>query len=241
MASTSPRRKSLLKSEGIDFKVVSPNYDEEFGSLDFTYEKIKNVSLQKALSIKDMVDENSVIISADTVVVFENLAEFRNKADAEIGKDIIRRIRNKRGNGTAEDLLLRHNVPFVTAVAPPAYAETCNEVAQSVFVFKNIEDRFGNRRGLRLKQDPLFALEAHRHVSGDAACAGNDGKNRVQKRHRNIDVSLVVQFHKGNEKKENELRTRIARILLHKADLDSVVRVGGLQREHIASRYRIDR
>ena len=94
LASTSPRRKSLLKSEGIDFKVVSPNYDEEFGSLDFTYEKIKNVSLQKALSIKDMVDENSVIISADTVVVFENKILLKPKDERE-AFDMLKKLSGK--------------------------------------------------------------------------------------------------------------------------------------------------
>ena len=72
LASTSPRRKNLLESTGLEFEIVSPDYDEEFETLDFTFDKIEKVSLNKALSIKDSVSENSVIISADTVVVFEN-------------------------------------------------------------------------------------------------------------------------------------------------------------------------
>jgi len=72
LASTSPRRKNLLESTGLEFEIVSPDYDEEFETLDFTFDKIEKVSLSKALSIKDSVSENSVIISADTVVVFEN-------------------------------------------------------------------------------------------------------------------------------------------------------------------------
>ena len=72
LASTSPRRKNLLKNAGLDFEIVPPAYDEEFETLDFTFEKIEKISLNKALSIKDSVPKDSVIISADTVVVFEN-------------------------------------------------------------------------------------------------------------------------------------------------------------------------
>ena len=72
LASTSPRRKSLLTQFGVDFDVVSPNYDEEFETLDFSPEKIENISLNKAKSIENKVPKASLIISADTVVVFEN-------------------------------------------------------------------------------------------------------------------------------------------------------------------------
>lgn len=72
LASTSPRRKSLLEKAGIKFDIVPPCYDEQFESLDFTFEKAEKISLNKALSIKNVVPKDSIILSADTVVVFEN-------------------------------------------------------------------------------------------------------------------------------------------------------------------------
>ena len=72
LASTSPRRRNLFKASGLDFEIVPPKYEEQFESLDFTCEKIEKLSLNKALSVKDEVPEDSVISSADTVVVFEN-------------------------------------------------------------------------------------------------------------------------------------------------------------------------
>ena len=84
LASTSPRRKKLLENVGLAFEIVPPTYNEEFKTLDFTFDKIEKVSLNKALSIKSSVPKNSVIISADTVVVFENriLLKPKNEQDA---------------------------------------------------------------------------------------------------------------------------------------------------------------
>lgn len=84
LASTSPRRKFLLEKACIDFDIVPPEFDEKFENNIFSYEKILNISLNKALSIKDKVGENSIILSADTIVVFDNkiLLKPKDKEDA---------------------------------------------------------------------------------------------------------------------------------------------------------------
>ena len=84
LASTSPRRKQLLKQFGVEFDIIQPEFDEKFENKDFTFEKIENVSLNKAKSIEDKITDNSVIISADTVVVFENkiLLKPKDRQDA---------------------------------------------------------------------------------------------------------------------------------------------------------------
>ena len=84
LASTSPRRKELLKKAGIEFEVISPKYDEKFENFDFSFEKIENISLNKAKSVADEIPDNSIILSADTVVVFENkiLLKPKDKSDA---------------------------------------------------------------------------------------------------------------------------------------------------------------
>ena len=75
LASTSPRRKQLLKQFGVEFDIIQPEFDEKFENKDFTFEKIEKVSFNKAKSIADKVSDESVILSADTVVVFENKME----------------------------------------------------------------------------------------------------------------------------------------------------------------------
>ena len=43
LASTSPRRKELLKKAGINFEIIAPDYDENIINKIFTYEKIENL------------------------------------------------------------------------------------------------------------------------------------------------------------------------------------------------------
>ena len=84
LASTSPRRKQLLKQFGVEFDIIQPEFDEKFENKDFTFEKIEKVSFNKAKSIADKVPDDSVILSADTVVVFENkiLLKPKDRQDA---------------------------------------------------------------------------------------------------------------------------------------------------------------
>ena len=84
LASTSPRRKLLLAQAGLDFDVISPGFDEKFENRNFSFEKIEQISLNKAKSIVNKVPNDAVIISADTVVVFENkiLLKPKDKKDA---------------------------------------------------------------------------------------------------------------------------------------------------------------
>ncbi len=72
LASTSPRRIEILKSLGFAFDIISPNYDEKIVGLKFSYEAIENIALNKAISIKNMITEPALIISADTVVIAGN-------------------------------------------------------------------------------------------------------------------------------------------------------------------------
>lgn len=73
LASTSPRRRALLKKLEINFEVVSPDYDENILNKAFSYDLIENIALNKAKSVYDKMPDNTLIISADTVVVFDNL------------------------------------------------------------------------------------------------------------------------------------------------------------------------
>lgn len=84
LASTSPRRKQLLTQFGINFDIIPPEFDEKFENKFFTFEKIENVSFNKANSIKDKVSDDSVILSADTVVVFKDeiLLKPKDRKDA---------------------------------------------------------------------------------------------------------------------------------------------------------------
>lgn len=78
LASQSPRRHALIKKLNVDFDTVNPTFEEKLESNIYTDEKIKSLSLQKALSVLENNGtdksplKNSLIISADTVVVLDN-------------------------------------------------------------------------------------------------------------------------------------------------------------------------
>ena len=72
LASNSPRRKKILTDMGLNFEVIPSDYDEKLESDTFSYEKIEDIATQKCLDVVRRVDKNSLVLSADTVVVLHN-------------------------------------------------------------------------------------------------------------------------------------------------------------------------
>ena len=85
LASASERRSELLKRLVDDFEILVSDFDESTvkykGSVD---EYVKEIALGKAMKIKDKASEDSIIISADTVVVFKGkvLGKPKDEKDA---------------------------------------------------------------------------------------------------------------------------------------------------------------
>ena len=73
LASSSPRRRRILTDMGLEFEVISPEYDENISRRAFSLEIIENTALNKALSILHKTDRNSAVISADTVVIYNSI------------------------------------------------------------------------------------------------------------------------------------------------------------------------
>lgn len=72
LASTSPRRKYLLENAGLIFDIIAPEYDESLINKSFSYEKIENIAYNKCESVAKNINFPALIISADTVVVYNN-------------------------------------------------------------------------------------------------------------------------------------------------------------------------
>lgn len=85
LASASPRRKALLSQLGFDFDVVVSNIDECClpGELPRTY--VARLAQEKALSVKNSIETDVIVLGADTIVVLDDLIleKPRNKGDAE--------------------------------------------------------------------------------------------------------------------------------------------------------------
>lgn len=94
LASSSPRRKDILKKMGLSFEIVPSSYEENLESLDFEYKKIEDLAYYKAKSILHNLNFPALIIGADTVVVLGNqiLGKPKNKSEA------IKMLKNLSGN-----------------------------------------------------------------------------------------------------------------------------------------------
>lgn len=72
LASTSPRRKELLKLINISPLIVNPNFEESKIEGESIHDFLKRVSIGKGKNVLKESTYNSIIISSDTIVVIDN-------------------------------------------------------------------------------------------------------------------------------------------------------------------------
>lgn len=68
LASSSPRRRELMKQLGLEFEVITADCDETIGDLP-PAEIVRELSKRKALAVLSKIDFPAVVIGADTIVV----------------------------------------------------------------------------------------------------------------------------------------------------------------------------
>ena len=72
LGSNSPRRKEILKEIGLDFSVYPSNIDENFNK-EIELEDIPVfLAEKKANALKNKLKENDILITADTIVIYNN-------------------------------------------------------------------------------------------------------------------------------------------------------------------------
>ena len=127
LGSTSPRRKELLESAGIDLLTIKPNFDED--SIDKSAydpkEYVLEIAKQKALSIYENYKDH-VVLTADTIVVIDNeiLGKPKDEEDAY-------RMLKKLSNRTHE---------VHTAVSIVYKGKIENFISTSYVIFNDITD-----------------------------------------------------------------------------------------------------
>lgn len=72
LASSSPRRRDILKQYNYTFEIIPSPYVEDHTQTDFSYEFIESLACNKALAVIPLVKEPCKIVGADTVVVLDN-------------------------------------------------------------------------------------------------------------------------------------------------------------------------
>ena len=71
LASSSPRRADILKKHNIGFEIIPSPYVEDHSRTDFSYDFIENLAYNKAKAVVPIVNEQSLIVGADTIVVLD--------------------------------------------------------------------------------------------------------------------------------------------------------------------------
>ena len=71
LASSSPRRADILKKHNIEFKIIPSPYVEDHSTTDFSYDFIENLAYNKAKAVVPLVNEQYLIVGADTIVVLD--------------------------------------------------------------------------------------------------------------------------------------------------------------------------
>lgn len=85
LASKSPRRKELLSNIGIKYEVMESDFDESTVSKELEPQLyVKELAMFKAMSVVKNVSADTLVIGADTVVVFDNevLGKPKDRQDA---------------------------------------------------------------------------------------------------------------------------------------------------------------
>lgn len=137
LASKSPRRHALIKKLNIDFDVLLPTYKEKLDSDIYNDKKIASLSLNKALSVLDTLNtnktdnkslKNTLIVSADTVVVLENkiLGKPKNETHAA---EMLHRLSGK-----------KHFVVTALTVIDTYTQKTYADIVKTFVTFQKLSD-----------------------------------------------------------------------------------------------------
>ena len=84
LASKSPRRKQILSDMGYSFEIIPSNYEEQLPQGKFVPEMIQELAYNKALEVSKRVDNNCLVLGADTMVVHNDkvLGKPRSREEA---------------------------------------------------------------------------------------------------------------------------------------------------------------
>jgi septum formation protein len=127
LASSSPRRKELLESVGIDFEIIAPSCDESLLEKETPENYVIRIATDKSLSVSKKLQGDCLVIGADTAVVVDNkvLGKPSNVTEA---KEMLRKI-----SGRA------HHVLTAFSITKPVDEVLHNHVVGTEVVVKTLE------------------------------------------------------------------------------------------------------
>ena len=128
LASKSPRRQELMRTLRLSYEIIPSQYDENLEGKSFSYELIKEVSRNKALDVANRLNDDAIVIGADTVVVLGNEILLKPKDE----KDAINELKKLSGKS--------HIVVTAITVVDVKTKEYYSEATTSVVTFQDLTE-----------------------------------------------------------------------------------------------------
>ena len=94
LASGSPRRKEFMERLCIPYEVITSDVDESTATMGSPYERVKTLAEMKAKAVAERIDDEAVIIAADTVVSYMGLI-LNKPEDNEDAKRMLKMLSGK--------------------------------------------------------------------------------------------------------------------------------------------------
>jgi septum formation protein len=91
LASKSPRRKQLLAEAGFTFEIKTKDVEESYPADMPVRDVAPFLAEKKAMASVDIINEEEILLAADSVVILENEI-FEKPKDVEDAKRILRRL-----------------------------------------------------------------------------------------------------------------------------------------------------
>ena len=142
LGSTSPRRIQLLKTLTTDFITLNPNFNESLISKKEKHYALKE-AFNKALSIKDKINENDLLITSDTVVILKK--EIIGKPTSlENAKEILNKLSNNRHKVVTGVVILYKNKAYFKEVTSYVYFNKLDDKTITNYINnENVLDKAG--------------------------------------------------------------------------------------------------
>lgn len=128
LASSSPRRKELLKQMEVEFDILHPDIDEKKHETESPEEYVTRISKEKALKASSNIDNKNIVISADTIVVIENMV-LRKPKDQDDARRMLKLLSGK-----------THKVITSFTIAKPKNKILHSENVETEVKIKNLAD-----------------------------------------------------------------------------------------------------
>ncbi len=128
LASASPRRADILKKMKYEYRVIPSTYEENDTVKVFSYAFIEDLAYQKAKAVADTLDEDALVIGADTLVILDNKILCK-PCDSEDAFAMLKKLSGR-----------THSVVTAIAVINIKTGEVCKNSTTSQVTFNTLSD-----------------------------------------------------------------------------------------------------